>query len=49
VLPLYARDLDDATVRTLLDELAGEIGMVLKQEQVHIAYCEQTWTLKRVP
>ena len=48
VLPLYARDLDDATVHSLLDELAGEIGAVLEQEEVHIAYRDQTWTLKRV-
>ena len=49
VLPLDARDLDDATVHSLLDELAGEIGAVLEQEEVHIAYRDQTWTLKRGP
>ena len=49
VLPLYAGNLDNGAVRTLLDELAAEIGAVLEQEEVHIAYCDQTWTLKRVP
>ena len=49
VLPLYAGDLDDPTVRELLDELAADIGTVLDQEEVHIAYRDQTWTLKRVP
>jgi hypothetical protein len=47
VLPLYAADLDDATVRNMLNELASEIGTVLEQEEVHIAYRNQTWTLKR--
>jgi hypothetical protein len=39
-------DLDDGTVRELLDELAGEMGRTLEQEEVHIAYGEMTWTLK---
>jgi hypothetical protein len=47
VLPLYAGDLDDDVVRDLLNELAGEIGTVLEQEDVHIAYRDRTWTLKR--
>jgi hypothetical protein len=34
------------TVRELLDELAGEMGRTLEQEEVHIAYGDQTWTLK---
>ena len=46
VLPLYAADLDDAAVRDLLNELAGEIGAVLQQEEVHVAYRDRTWTLK---
>ena len=49
VLPLYAGNLDDSAVRALLDELAAEIGAILEQEEVHIAYRDQTWTLKRVP
>ena len=46
VLPQYAGDLDDGTVRELLDELAGEMGRTLEQEEVHIAYGDRTWTLK---
>ena len=38
VLPQYAGDLDDRTVRELLDELAGEMGHALEQQQIHIAY-----------
>ena len=45
VLPQYAGDLDDGTVRELLDELAGEMGRVLEQEEIHIAYSGRTWTL----
>jgi hypothetical protein len=33
-------------VRELLDELAGEMGGTLEQEEVHIAYGDRTWTLK---
>jgi hypothetical protein len=46
VLPQYAGDLDDGTVRELLDELATEMGRNLEQEEVHIAYRDRTWTLK---
>lgn len=46
VLPQYAGDLDDSTIRELLDELAQEMGRTLEQEEVHIAYRERTWTLK---
>ena len=45
VLPQYAGDLDDRTVRELLDELAGEMGQALEQEEIHIAYGDRTWTL----
>ena len=45
VLPQYAGDLDDGTVRGLLDELAGEMGRALEQEEIHLAYSGQTWTL----
>jgi hypothetical protein len=48
VLPLYAADMDDGTVRSLLDELAAEIGAILEQEEVHVAYRDRTWTLKAV-
>src|SRR5438132_13945847 len=48
VLPLYAADLDDDTVRILLNELASEIGRVHEQEEVHVAYSDRTWTLKAV-
>jgi hypothetical protein len=47
VLPLYAGDLDDETVRALLDELASEIGDILEQEEVHVSYRDRTWTLRR--
>jgi hypothetical protein len=46
VLPQYAGDLDDGTVRQLLNELAEEMGRTLEQEEVHIAYGDWTWTLK---
>ena len=48
VLPLYAADLDDDTARMLLNELASDIGRVLEQEEVHVAYRDRTWTLKAV-
>jgi len=48
VLPHYAADIDDDTVRTLLNDLASEIGAILKQEEVHVAYRDQTWTLRAV-
>ena len=48
VLPHYAADIDDDTVRTLLNDLASEIGGILKQEEVHVAYRDQTWTLRAV-
>jgi hypothetical protein len=47
VLPLYAGDLADDAVRTLLNELASEIGRTLEQEEVHVGYRDRTWTLKR--
>lgn len=46
VLPQYAGDLDDGTVRELLDELATQMGQCLEQEEVHIAYRDRTWTLQ---
>ena len=48
VLPHYAADIDDETVRILLNELASEIGRILEQEEVHIAYRDRTWTLKAI-
>jgi hypothetical protein len=48
VLPLYAADIDDDTIRILLNELASEIGRILEQEEVHVAYRDRTWTLKAV-
>ena len=48
VLPFYAADVDDDTARRLLDELASEIGRILEQEEVHVAYRDQTWILKAV-
>jgi hypothetical protein len=48
VLPFYAADLHDDTVRRLLNELAAEIGRILEQEEVHVAYRDRTWTLRAV-
>ena len=48
VLPLYAAHMDDRTVEVLLNELASEIGKILKQKEVHVAYRDRTWTLKAV-
>ena len=48
VLPHYAADLDDDAVRILLNELASEIGSILDQEEVHVAYLDLTWTLKAI-
>jgi hypothetical protein len=48
VLPHYAADIDDDAVRVLLNELAFEIGGILEQEEVHVAYRDRTWTLKAV-
>ena len=47
-LPYYAPDIDDDTVQILLNKLASEIGGVLEQEEVHVAYRDQGWTLKAV-
>jgi hypothetical protein len=46
VLPQYAGDLGDSTIRELLDELAGEMGRALDQEEMHVAYRQRVWTLK---
>jgi hypothetical protein len=49
VLPQYASDLDDRTVRALLDELAGEMGRALQQEEIHIAYQSDLDANRRTP
>jgi len=49
VLAHYAADIDDDTVQILLNELASEIGRVLEQEEVHVAYRNRTSTLKARP
>ena len=49
VLPQYASDLDDRTVRALLDELAGEMGRALQQEEIHIAYQSDLDANRRIP
>jgi hypothetical protein len=46
VLPLYAAHIDDDMVRMLLNELASEVGRILEQEEVHVAYRDRTWMLK---
>ena len=48
VLPLYAAEIDDDAVRILLNELASEIGRILEQEEVRVAYRDRTWTLKAI-
>jgi len=48
VLPLYAADMDDDSVRILLNDLASEIGSVLEQKEVHVAYRDRTWALRAV-
>lgn len=47
-LPLAARRHDDAVIEALLDELATEMARTLEQQEVHIAYRDRTWTLRRV-
>ena len=46
-MPLAARELDDATIEALLDELAAHMARTLEQEEVQIAYRDRTWTLRR--
>jgi hypothetical protein len=46
-LPMAARRLDDATIEAMLDELAIAMARKLEQEEVHIAYRERAWTLRR--
>ena len=46
VLPHYVADIDDDAVRILLNDLASEIGGILEQEEVHVAYRDRTWALK---
>jgi hypothetical protein len=44
-LHLAAQHLDDAAVEALLNELAADMGRVLDQEEVHVAYRDRVWTL----
>jgi hypothetical protein len=46
-MPLAARELDDATIEALLDDLAAHMARTLEQEEVQIAYRDRTWTLRR--
>lgn len=46
-LPLASKKLDDAKIEAMLDELAIEMARTLEQEEVHIAYRDRTWTLRR--
>jgi transposase-like protein len=45
---LSYRDVEELPAERGLDELAAEIGKVLEQEEVHVAYRDRTWTLKAV-
>jgi hypothetical protein len=47
VLPLYAADLGDDAVETMLNELAALLGAALRQERIHIAFRDRTWILER--
>jgi hypothetical protein len=44
-LHLASQHLDDSAVEALLNELAAEMGRVLEQKEVHVAYRERVWTL----
>ena len=46
-LPLAAKELDDAMIEALLNELATVMARTLEQEEVQIAYRDRTWTLRR--
>jgi len=46
-LPQGRASLADAEVEALLNELAAEMARTLEQEEVHIAYRDRTWTLRR--
>ncbi|WP_158045068.1 hypothetical protein [Skermanella pratensis] len=47
-LPLYSGDLDDESICALLNDLASEMGRVLAQEDLHLAYKDRAWVLRRV-
>ncbi|EWY40214.1 hypothetical protein N825_36440 [Skermanella stibiiresistens SB22] len=47
-LPLYSGDLDDDAICALLNELACEMGRLLGQEDLHLAYKDRAWVLRRV-
>ena len=47
-LPLYSGNLDDAAICELLNELACEMGRLLGQEDLHLAYKDRAWVLRRV-
>lgn len=47
-LPLYSGDLDDESICALLNDLASEMGRVLGQEDLHLAYKDRAWVLRRV-
>jgi hypothetical protein len=48
VLPLYSGELDDTAICALLNELACEMGRLLGQEDLHLAYKDRAWVLRRV-
>ena len=48
VLPLYSGELDDTAICELLNELACEMGQLLGQEDLHLAYKDRAWVLRRV-
>lgn len=50
VLPgMPGAGLSDEEVAALLDDLAAEVGEVLGQEHVHVAFRDRGWTLRRAP
>lgn len=47
ILPAASGHLTDEEVVGLLDDIAAELGRVLGQDDVHVAFRNRTWTLHR--
>ena len=43
---LYNADTSDDEVKSMLDEFASNLGSVLGQTRVYVAYCGETWVLQ---
>ena len=44
---LYARNLPDEEVQSLLDEIASSVGTSLGQNRVYVSYKDKTWILSQ--